>query len=195
MSSLFPHDTAFPVAQEVVSIVKESIPDLPSRSAPGLLSMEIKRSVHESASKAAPGRVGLRLTIYLPTKSPFHVTVPVTATVEDVLQFLLRDHKREKDARSDSSFKALPTYDSRCYELRLPDSDDPTVPDEDIPGALCVVPLSSYRQLPLETSVCVRSTCCFHTALDRNRKIKGFSDDLEFCLCIIPGALDGRTDA
>ena len=106
------------------------MPDLPARPRPSLLSQEVRRS----GGGDGKGRPGLRLTIYLPTKTPFHIAVPITATVEDVLQFLVRDHRRELSERSDPSFKPLPTYDSRCYELRLPDNDDPTVPDEDIPG-------------------------------------------------------------
>ncbi len=91
----------------------------------GLLSREIK--------KAGDGvqRQGLQLVIHLPTQVPFKVSVPVSATVEDVVQCVVREHKRERDK---SGAKPLPAYESRCYELRLPDGDDPTLPDEDVPG-------------------------------------------------------------
>lgn len=145
--------TFAPETQARAVIVKEEVfvdDGPPMRSRPSFLTLELKKS---GAVRSLPN---LRLTIYLPTKMPFQVSVPPTATVEDVVQSVVRMHRRDDVSHT----KPLPSYDSRCYELRLPDSDDPTLPDEDIP------------------------------ALDRNRKIKGFSDDLEFCLCLIPGAID-----
>jgi hypothetical protein len=56
--------------------------------------------------------------------------VPVTATVEDVLQETLREHRKEDGT--------LPTYLSRCFELRLPDCDRVGYPDDDVPGSVGV---------------------------------------------------------
>ena len=76
-----------------------------------------------------PVRVRVRVRGTL-AQMPFQVSVPPTATVEDVVQSVVRMHRRDDVSHT----KPLPSYDSRCYELRLPDSDDPTLPDEDIPG-------------------------------------------------------------
>jgi hypothetical protein len=114
------------IGKEAVPVVAPASPV--ARPPPSLLSQELKRT----SAGGSSARPAMRLTLHLPTagRGAFHVSVPVTATVEDVLQCVMRAHKREE-----GHGKPLPTYESRCYELRLPDSDDPTVPDEDIPGA------------------------------------------------------------
>jgi hypothetical protein len=104
--------------------VPEAVPVPAQRS---LIANEVVKAGQASSKSRRPG---LRLTMYLPNHTPFVVYVATTATVEDVLQEVLREHKREHAGTP----AQLPTYASRCFEIRLPDGDRVGYPDDDVPG-------------------------------------------------------------